>query len=405
MRARGRSPGPRLSFVAAALLSAAAVAGCGSSGPAGGPVVGLQGGQSAAAQRLGFPDFATKNTTRVGGADPVADAAAVARAVFPATSALDRPSALTLVETRDWRVALAASVLMSPPLRAPLLFSQGGQLPAASADALHVLAPSGAQAAGGAQVIRVGGAPAVGGLREASIPGRDPLALTGAIDSFSARLHGAASDRVVVVSADDPGYAMPAAGYAAKSGDPILFVHRDSVPAQTTAALATHQQPTIYVVGPGDVISESVVNELRKQGTVKRVRGTGAIDNAIAFARYSDGPFGWGVVDPGHGLVFASSTRPLDAAAAAPLSATGSYGPLLLVQSPAALPPALDQYLLDIQPGYNRNPVRGVYNHGWLIGDEHAMSLATQGRIDTDLEIVPVAGRTPAPTSAPPSSP
>ena len=37
-------------------------------------------------------------------------------------------------------------------------------------------------------------------------------------------------------------------------------------------------------------------------------------------ARYRDGAFGWGIVDPGHGLVFARAGRPLDAAAAAPLS-------------------------------------------------------------------------------------
>jgi hypothetical protein len=108
-----------------------------------------------------------------------------------------------------------------------------------------------------------------------------------------------------------------------------------------------------------------------------------------------DGRFGWGVVDPGHGLVFANASRPLDAAAAAPLSATGTYGPLLLVEGDR-LPRELVQYLLDIQPGYERDPVRGVYNHGWLIGDEDAISVADQSRIDSLLEIVPVATNAPA---------
>ena len=35
------------------------------------------------AEELGFPAFATKNTTRVGGSDPTADAAGVALATFP----------------------------------------------------------------------------------------------------------------------------------------------------------------------------------------------------------------------------------------------------------------------------------------------------------------------------------
>src|SRR3954451_14937363 len=56
-------------------LLGAALAGCGkddSTGDEGGqPVVGIAGGEKKAAEGLGFPSFATKNTTRVGGADPV----------------------------------------------------------------------------------------------------------------------------------------------------------------------------------------------------------------------------------------------------------------------------------------------------------------------------------------------
>jgi hypothetical protein len=37
--------------------------------------------------------------------------------------------------------------------------------------------------------------------------------------------------------------------------------------------------------------------------------------------------------------------------------------------------------------------VRGVYNHGWLIGDESAIAGAVQARIDTLLEILPVPKR------------
>ena len=91
--------------------------------------------------------------------------------------------------------------------------------------------------------------------------------------------------------------------------------------------------------------------------------------------------------------MFATTQRPLDAAAAAPLSASGTYGPLLLVTAANALPAPLQDYLLDIQPGYDEDPVRGVYNHGWIIGDENAVSVDVQARIDTLLEIQPVGGR------------
>jgi hypothetical protein len=54
------------------------------------------------------------------------------------------------------------------------------------------------------------------------------------------------------------------------------------------------------------------------------------------------------------------------------------------------MPQELQDYLLDIQPGYDKDPVRGVYNHGWLMGDETAISGDVQSRIDALLEIQPV---------------
>ena len=196
---------------------------------------------------------------------------------------------------------------------------------------------------------------------------------------------------MIVVSSDAPAYAMPAAAWAAKGGDPVLYVRRDAIPAQTRAAIVSHQQPKIYVLGPGTLVSQRVVRALRQLGTVTRISGPDPVASSIAFARFADGSFGWGVVDPGHGLLFANSQRPLDAAAAAPLAASGSYGPLLLVNRPDDLPRSLEQYLLDIQPGYQGDPVRGVYNHAWLMGDDAAISVDSQSRIDSLLEIVPVS--------------
>ena len=90
-------------------------------------MIGKKGGDESAARALGFPAFATKNTTRVGGADPAADAAGAARAVYSGTSATTRPLAITLVDRGDWQGAIAASVLMSPPIGAPILLSNGGE--------------------------------------------------------------------------------------------------------------------------------------------------------------------------------------------------------------------------------------------------------------------------------------
>jgi hypothetical protein len=194
----------------------------------------------------------------------------------------------------------------------------------------------------------------------------------------------------VIAAADAPAYSMPAAAWAAKSGDPVLYVKRDVVPPATLKALQRHTQPKIYVLGPPAAVGAAVVKRLRKLGTVKRIDGPDPVRNAIAFARFVDGSFGWGVVDPGHGLVFANAAQPLTAAAAAPLSSRGTFGPLLLLDRPREVPAPLSGYLLDIQPGYRKDPVRGVYNHGWVIGDERAVTVAAQARLDALLEITPV---------------
>ena len=357
------------------------------------PQIGQAGDEPDAPQQLGFPAFATKNTTRVGGADPIADAAAVARAVYPGGGAGEtesRPRVVVLADGRIWQAGLAAAVLMSQPLRAPLLLSDGGELPAASADALGQLAPSGASELGGAQVVRIGGAPAPAGYRSTTLAGQDPIGLAAAIDRLQSAAVGRPSRAVVVASADAPAYAMPAAAWAAKTGNPLLFVHRETIPGPTFAALQAHRRPRIYLLAPETVVGARVERALKEIGPVVRIAAPDPVRSAIAFARLRDGLHSWGVDDPGHGFVFASAQRTLDAAAAAPLSASGTYGPLLLVDEAATLPLPVGQYLLDVQPGYTRDPVRAVYNHGWLIGDEAAISLPVQSRIDSLLEIAPI---------------
>ena len=64
-----------------ALVTACGGGGDDSKGEPRTPVVGQRADDEEAATDLGFPGFATKNTTRVGGADAVASAAGVAQSV------------------------------------------------------------------------------------------------------------------------------------------------------------------------------------------------------------------------------------------------------------------------------------------------------------------------------------
>jgi hypothetical protein len=309
-----------------------------------------------------------------------------------------------LAPTDTWQAAIAASVLMGPPLRAPILLSGAGQLPAPTGQALTQLAPTGAGAAGGAQVIRVGSVPRVSGRRSAAITGGDPYTLAAGIDRFATAAQGSTSKDVIIASATSPAYAMPAAGWAAESGDPILFVGASGIPAATRQALLAHQKPRIYVLGPPSVISAATLGALGKYGTVKRVSGPDPAANSVAFAKYRDpacaytqpcvhvpGSFGWAIRSPGHGYVLLNASRPLDAAAAAPLSGSGDYGPQLIVSDASTLPsPVLNFFLDYATPGYTQEgPTAAVYNHGWVIGDRSAVSVPVQAELDRLLEAVP----------------
>jgi hypothetical protein len=367
--------------------------------------VGVVGATPGAATKLGFPDVATKNTTRVAGTDPTADAAGVALAVYPSHGAGTHPAAVTVAPTDDWEAAIASSVLMAAPVKAPVLLSGADSLPAATRDALAALAPTGSGRAGGAQVIRVGAVGSVASsLKSTAIGGRSPYALAAAIDRFQTAAAGQASADVVVASTSDPAYAMPAAGWAAESGDPVLFVSPTTVPAATRQALQSHNHPHIYVLGPPSAVSPAVARQLGRYGTVKRVGAGNPVANSVAFAVYRDpacpvnapcahvpGSFGWAMRSPGHGYTLLDASRPLDAAASAPLSASGDFGPQLLVNDPTTLPKAVLHFFLDYAtPGYTQEgPTAAVYNHGWIIGDQSAVSTAVQSQTDKLLQAIP----------------
>jgi putative cell wall-binding protein len=365
------------------------------------------GGAAQTANSLGFPRLATRNTTRVAGANAVADAAGVALAVFPSAAPGTHPTVVTLAPTDDWQAALASSVLMAPPIHAPVLLSGPGSLPAPTADALKLLAPTGSGSLSGAQVVLVGDVPKPSGLRAATIGGSDPYSVAAGIDRFvTAADGGRASPDVVIASSSDPAYAMPAAGWAAESGDPILYVTPNSIPKPTIEALKAHQKPKIYVLGPTSVVSNAVLTQLGRYGTVKRISGTDPASSSVAFAVYRDPPckfgqacvhvpgsFGWAMRGPGHGYTLLNASQPLTAAASAALSGSADYGPQLVVDDGSTLSkPVLNFFLNYATPGYTQEgPTAAVYDHAWIIGDERALSVAAQAEVDELMQVIPTS--------------
>jgi len=346
-----------------------------------------------AAEELGFPSFATNNTTRIGGSDPAAIAAAVALAVFPSSTPAQRPAAVTIVEEDDWQGAVAASVLMAEPVKAPLLVSSGGDQPEATSQALDALAPQGSGNTGGAQAFAIGEAAVPGELTTAKIEGDGPAALAAAIAAKRDELFGGPPRHFVLAPEAEPEIAIPAAAWAARSGDPVLFSSAEKLPAATIRALREHPGVPVYVLGPSSAISSDALREAsRASGRVRRVSGEGPVENAIALARYAGGSFGWNVNDPGHGFVIARSNAATSAAVSSPLSASGTWGPLLLTDDAGTLPAALRDYLLDVKPGYATDPTRAFYNHVWVIGDQEAIDVNQQTEIDQLAELAKIGG-------------
>ena len=363
------------------------------------PQLGVKADDEQAADKLGFPSTATRNTVRVGGSDAAADAAGVASALYPATGDADRPTAVVLVDEDDWATGIAASVLSGRPIGAPILLTDGSDLSSVTQDVLDRLNPKGSDLSRDAQVIRVGaGTARPEGFKTALIEGDNPYEAAAAIDRFFSAARAKPSNDVVLYSAEQGGFAMPAAAWAARAGDAVLPVRKNRVPAPIVKALREHERPNVFVLGPESVIDQPVLEQLKKQKlarAVNRIEAPNAVENAIAFARYEKGDFGWGVVVPGYNFTIASTTRPSDAAAAAALGTRGVFAPLLLSDDPAELPPKLQEYLLSVQPGYEDNPGQAVYNRAWIIGDDKALSVPQQAEIDQLTELVPVQANAP----------
>jgi hypothetical protein len=263
-------------------------------------------------------------------------------------------------------------------------------------ETLQRLDPRGSDLSKDAQVIRIGRQVArPEGYKTAVIEGADAFQRAAAIDRFFSAARGAPSKNVVVVSGERPEFAMPAAAWAARSGDTVLLTERDRVPPATRKALAAHEDVSIFVLGPRSVVSDKALAQLRKLGRTTRIAGPTPVSNAIAFARYEEGDFGWGATVPGYNFTVAGSSRPLDAAAAATLATRGVFAPLLLTDQSEKLPAELESYFLSVQPGYEDDPGQAVYNRVWILGDDEQVSVDEQAQLDAVTELIPVQAQAP----------
>ena len=330
-----------------------------------------------------------RNVARIGGKSSADVASAALLAVHDDRS--HQPRGLVLTPQDDWRQAVIAAQFAASPVSGAIVPTAGDYLPAGPTDLLTRLRPSGFPRAQGVEAVLLGKAgndvlTAIHGadLHLTELSADSPEQLTLKAIPFRGGWAHAYSDAVVVVSSEERDYALPAAAWSAYSGDTVAFVTRSEVPGETREALVQRakvrlQKPTIYVIGPPEVVPGSVVSELSRYGRVKRVAGDTPAATAVALARYKDPKtgFGWGL-DAGPANVSLVNVRDwANTFGALAFAGTGPRAPLLLTDSATSLPPAVLRYLSRLR---NAAP-----NQGFVFGDQASIEPGQLTQLDRAL--------------------
>jgi hypothetical protein len=341
---------------------------------------------------LGYPVVATRNTTRISGTDPVDISLAAALAAYPTTGPGTPPTAVSVVGADDWQAGIVASSFSSPPIGSPILLAPSGTLSEDGLSVIEQLDPTGSPTTGLTEVFAFGDVAPPSGYSVKAVTGSDPATLAVNAARLKIGLEGT-PDAFVVVSSEDPDFSTPAATWAARSGDVVLFTGTEEVPRATIEFLKEKENTDVpvFVLGPPEAVSAAAFEQLDKAASsLERVSGDDPPANSVALVTFSSGAFGWNLNDPGHGYTVARADRPMDAIASTPLSTGGTWPALLLTDSSSELPQVVLDYLLDVKPGYDTDPTRALYNHVWIIGDESAIDVDQQAVIDDAAELTPV---------------
>ena len=197
---------------------------------------------------------------------------------------------------------------------------------------------------------------------------------------------------------------MPAAAWAARSGDPVLFVERDSVPEPTAEALRRNPSVPVYVLGPESAVSDRRSKQIDKLGPgaeARRRRGPGGERDRLRALRRRRASAGTSTT-PATGWWWPTRRARSTVRSPRPLSASGTWGPLLVTDDPAAVSPQLRGYLLDLKPGYEDDPTRALYNHVWLIGDTRRSRSPSRPQLDELAELAQIGSGSGEPEPAAP---
>ncbi len=375
------------------------------------------------------PEYATKTTTRLYGTNPYEEAVSVAQHIWtsalpenvPANAAnnADRTRAVTLVTPDDPLTDITATPLIHFPDAAPILYVSNTGIPDITLNELKRLGPVGIDRFNHVEALLVAAAANAGvenqlkaiGVKYYVVTAGNVPQLADTVDKLYGSIEnpdfGVATmpgmEDVVIGSMDgnDWQYLLPATHWVAHMPTGLFWVHRNSIPAATVAALKRRAgKARIYLFGGPDQISASVAGQLYQYGEVIRVSNDDPVAfnapatdspeaTALAFAKMYDpaGMFGWKITGPGHGFTLVNINDWQGAIASAPLSHLGFHAPLLLTDNPTTLPSDLASYFTMVSPSFLNTPADGPYNMTYVLGSWDQVSWDQQVNVDSISEM------------------
>ena len=184
---------------------------------------------------------------------------------------------------------------------------------------------------------------------------------------------------------------MPAAGLAAESGAPILLVTGAGYPPPRAPRSPRFGAPADLRHRTSERDQRNVVSRARTARHREAHRRRDPRRKRVAVARFGEGGFGWDIHEAGPRarlrVGLAPARRPRSGAALG----ERRLSPRCCCSKARTNTAAAQRYLEDIQAAYSPqvSPVRAIYNHGWIIGNEQAISATTQAELDAALEVAP----------------
>lgn len=338
----------------------------------------------------------TKNVTRLNEEDPVSFSIMASQTLWPATHSENQPGTVILAPEGEWQAALASLHLVHHPNNGPILLTENGELSDDVLDEIERLNPQGNE--NGTEVLIVGQESEnieeelndyeVDSINEEN----NHAAFAKQVDDYFAETTGEYSETVLIGSMEEEHkeLTITAGNWISHMDEPLLYVEEGEIPSETAEAIEGREDVKMYVLGSEDVISEEIVEDLEAAGEVERIEGQDPTELSIAFAQYrdDDNDFGWGADEPGKSVSFVSTETPSIAIAAAPFGHLGKHAPMVWLEE-GELNEEVYEYLAELKPLYEENPMEGPYSHAYVMGDTETISFEQQGIIDEKLEIAP----------------